>query len=361
MKGPLSFLTIKIARMGYSPRQRIRFYRKLATLMKNGKQLQVSVENLRKRAARKGATEVEAVALGDIFKEMRTGLNFATAMRNYISVNERMILESGEKSGDLPNALELAAEILEASGQMKLKVIGAVAAPLFLLAMLLGVMVLLAKVVMPKLTAVLEPSQWDSAAQMLYRLTQIIDSYWMVVFLVIFLAIIAVTGLSLSRWSGRGRTWADRIPPWSLFRLLIGSGWIMSLASLIKSGETVLGSLQKMQRVSRKNKWLHDRLGRTIFYYNTGLNLGEALEATKTDFPDGEIVDDLVIYSDMEGFDEILYSIGKEWTQTGLEKIRQQAALLNTGAIMLIGLVLGWFTYAVVSIQMSMGSHFTGM
>lgn len=361
MNKRLSSLVVKIARMGYSARQRIRFYRKLAVLMKNGKQLQVSVENLRKRAARKGETDVEAVALGEILRELRSGKNFAAAMGHYASVNERMILDSGERSGDLPSALELAAEILEASGQMKSKVLGALVSPALLFLMLIGVLVLLARIVMPKLTAVLEPSEWDAAARKLYEFTQLVNTPWMFAGLLVLIAIFAGIVLSLSRWSGRGRAKADMIPPWSMFRLLVGSGWVMSLASLIKSGETVLNALHKMQRISRNNKWLYDRLNKTIFFYNTGLNLGEALEATKTGFPDREIVDDLVIYADMEGFDEILYSIGKEWADTGLEKIKQQAAILNTGAILMVGVILGWFTYAVVSIQMSMGSHFSGM
>jgi type II secretory pathway component PulF len=109
------------------------------------------------------------------------------------------------------------------------------------------------------------------------------------------------------------------------------------------------------------NRWLHDRLSKTIFYFSSGYNLGQALEATGTDFPDRELVDDLVIYSELSGFDRILYGLGREWVDNGMERIKQQSSVLNTAAIVFIGAVLGWFTYAVVSIQMSMGSHFSGM
>ena len=354
-------LTIKIARLGYSASHRIRFYRKVATLMRNGKQLITSIENLQKRAARRGKTDVEAVALNEILQGLRQGKSFADAIQHYASVNERMVLEAGENSGDLPNALDLSAEILDASSQMKSKVLGAIISPLFLISMLIGILFLLARVVIPKLTAVLCPEQWEAPARLLYKVTQVVNSHWMLLVLFLLIAALVGIGLSLSRWSGKGRAAFDRIPPWSMFRLLIGSGWLMSLASLIKSGETVLNSLQKMQRVSKKNKWLYDRLGRAVFFYSSGLNLGEALEATKQCFPDRDIVDDLVVYADMEGFDDILHSLGREWAEKGLEKIKQQAGILNTAAITLVGLLLGWFTYAVVSIQMSMGTHFTGM
>ena len=365
LTSPRSPLLLWVARKSYSAQHRIRLYRKLAKLMRNGKQLLASMENLHYRAARKSQTDIEAIVLGDILHEMRGGKGFAIAMGDYASTNECMILDSGGRGGTLPDAMDLSATMLDAQKQMKSQVLSAIVQPLFLLAMLLVVVLAMSKVVIPKLTVVLEPSEWDPVAYGLYQLTQVVNSPWFL--LVLFLLVSALVGvaLSLPLWSGRGRATFDKIPPWSMFRLLIGSGWVLSLASLIRSGETILNSMKNMRDVATrgrfKNLWLRDRLNKTIFHYTSGYNVGEALEATGTGFPDQEIVDDLVTFADLDGFDDILYNIGQEWISTGLQRIKQQTSVLNTASMVFIGIVLAWFTYAVVSIQMSLGSYFSGM
>lgn len=365
LSSPRSPFLLWIARRAYTASYRTRLYRKLSRLMKNGIQLQSALENLHKRAAKKSRTDIEAVALNDILREYRTGKGFALAMRQYASTNERMILDAGERGGDPPNAMELAADILDAQKQMRGQVIGAVAQPTFLLIMLLVIVLAVSRFVIPKLAAVLAPSKWNSVAYSLYQLTQIVNSPWFL--LVLFLALCGLVGvgLSLPLWVGRGRAKFDHIPPWSMFRLLVGSGWILSLASLVRSGETILNSMRNMRSVAARgrigNRWLRDRLSRAIFYITSGNNLGEALEATGTGFPDREIVEDLATFAELEGFEDVLYTIGRDWVTIGLQRIKQQAAVLNTAAMLLIGCVLAWFTFAVVSIQMSLGSHFTGM
>ena len=365
LSSPRSPLLLRIARMAFTASHRIRLYRKLSKLMKNGVQLQASLENLLKRASKKSQTDMEAVALNDILREYRTGKGIASAMRQYVSTNERMVLDAGERGGDPPNAMELAADILESQQQMRSQVISAVAQPIFLLVMLFVVIMAVSKFVMPKLTAVLDPTEWSSVAYGLYQLTQVVNSPWFLVVLFCVLCGLVTVALSLPLWVGRGRAKFDKVPPWSMFRLLVGSGWILSLASLVRSGETILNSMRNMRDVAGRgrigNPWLRDRLNKAIFYITSGNNLGQALEATGTGFPDQEIVDDLATFAELEGFEDVLYNIGKDWVTTGLERIKQQAKVLNAMAMLLIGCVLAWFTFAVVSIQMSLGSHFTGM
>ena len=365
ISSPRSPLLLGIARRAFTASHRTRLYRKLAKLMKNGVQLQGALENLQRRIAKKSETDIQAVALGDILREYQAGRGFSAAITQYASTNERMVLDAGEKSGDLPSAMELAADILDAQKQMRGQVISAVAQPIFLMIMLLVVILAVSKFVIPKLTAVLDPSEWSSIAYGLYQFTEVVNSPWfLVVLFLIFCGIVAVV-FSLPLWKGRGRAAFDKIPPWSMFRLLVGSGWILSLASLVQSGETILNSLQSMRNLATRgrvgNPWLRDRLNKAIFYITSGYNLGEALEATKTGFPDQEIVEDLATFAELEGFEDILYNLGNEWVTTGLERIKQQATVLNTAAMLLIACVLGWFTFAVVSIQMSLGSHFSGI
>lgn len=349
-----------IAKNFFNKDMRIRFYRKIAALTRNGKRLQASLENLQKRAERKAKTDIEAIVLRRINTRIKNGDSFAKSLEGLCPIDELMVIQAGEEAGTLPDSLTLVVELIQASKKMKSSVISALAQPLFLFLLLIGAIFFIGYYVVPKLEMILPSSKWVGAAKSLAALSVFVQSsyFLMSFFLILFLNILFV--LSLPRWTGRLRTYADRIPPWSFYRLMLGSGWLLSLAALIKSGTSLYDALKEMHLFTKKNKnrWLYERLKKTLFYLNNGHNFGDALDKTKTSFPDQEVIDDLMTYSDLPNFEDILYTLGKEWVEEGLISIEKQSSVLKQFCIVLIGGAIGWFAYAVMTIQQLMSQSF---
>ena len=350
----------RLAKAGYNGDRRVRLYRKLSVLVKNGKRLQAAVDDIQARAAKKSSTDVEAIALADISEQMRRGQPFGVAIREYVPLGEAMVIQSGEKGGTLPQTLNLAAELILASKKMRGAAMEAVAYPLLIMSIAISVLAGFSIKLIPAFSSSMDPNSWTGSARGLYLLSEFVTSPWALMALAVVVGAILTIILSLKRWAVGFRSTLDRVPPWSFYRLVVGGGWLMSLAALLNSGTTLIDAMQSMRQAARDpktgNPWLLERLSRTVYHINQGLNLGRALEATKTHFPDQEIVEDLVFYSDMPEFDRVLLQIGQDWVSDGVAKVQIQARILKTLAIMFASVLVGFLFVGFFEMQAQLSS-----
>ncbi|MDR5671210.1 type II secretion system F family protein, partial [Burkholderia cenocepacia] len=93
---------------------------------------------------------------------------------------------------------------------------------------------------------------------------------------------------------GNVRAWLDRYPPYSIYRLITGCGFLVALSSLQAAGFTVERSLARL--AADATPWLRQRIDDMLFGVKSGLNVGEAMKNAGYRFPSEEIVDDLCVY-----------------------------------------------------------------
>lgn len=347
----------KVSRLFFGVDVRIKFYRKLASLLRNGVRLQTAVENARARLMKSGKSAMLVSILTEIVLSLKAGKSLAVALQPYVPPNEIMLIKSGEKSGDLPDTLMLAAEMIGATRTMKTAVRKAVTQPLVVTVMVFVAIWVVGVVVVPQLARSFDPEQWRGVARSLYTVSQFIQTPAAMVVPVVMIAMLAAVVWSLPRWTGRFRVYADRLPPYSFYRLLNGGGWMLSLSALIQSGVIMREALQMMRETS--SPWMDERLRMTSYLLRSGKSLGVALSETGLEFPDRDLIDDLVVYSEFPDFDAVLYKIAKEWMSEGLEAVQVQASALNQITMIILGIVVAWFSYGTVEIQTQIGSHFS--
>ena len=361
--GPESAFIKAVAKYGFRQdiEKRIKIYLKLAAMIKYGKQLQASVISLRDRMVKKSKTEVVAVVLQDVVSRLEKGMKLADALDGYIPIGEQMLIRAGEQSGQLPAALELAVEQTLAAKDIKSQAISSLMQPIFLFSLLMAGLFIISRVVIPKLTAIFPVDKWQGPAKILYLATEFINSFWFILFIGILVFCGIAIVFSFPKWTGKLRSKVDILPPWSFFRIVVGSGWLMSLAALIRSGVTLVEAIKQMRDTAGNNYWLKKRLNQTLFHLNNGMTLGEALDTSGTGFPDTEIIEDLITYASLPGFDDVLYKLGRDWMEGSRKMILRQGAQLKVAVIVLFGVVVGGVAFGVISLQMQLGSYFTSM
>lgn len=359
--GFIKFIATKL----FDKNSRIRLYEKIAALVGNGKQLQSSVENLLHRAEKKSKSDVTAVILRDVVFQLKQGRSLGQALDKYIPMGERILIIAGEKSGTLPDTLLLCANTIKASKKMTERAIFSILQPFFLLFALATSLFLISKLVIPKLELVYPTSKWEGSAKALALLSEFVNSPWFVGLIILFFVICIVIAVTLPHWTGKVRVFFDKLPPWSFYRILQGSAWLLSLSALIKSGTTLHESIHQMRKIANDpkvgNKWFHERMDLVLLGINNGMNIGLSLEATGTGFPDNEIIDDLIVYGDLHNFDQTLYKIGQESIQTGLEKIDSQAAILKIVVKILFGISVAIFATGIISVEMQIVEYFNAV
>ena len=159
-------------------------------------------------------------------------------------------------------------------------------------------------------------------------------------------------------WTGRARAFFDHLPPWSLYTIFSGISWLLALSALVKSGTPVSTSLRALRRDS--NRYLQERIDKTLVFVNNGDNLGQALAKTGLDFPDREIIGDLKIYSELDNFEEALDKLANDWLEESVYMIEEKAGVLNMAALLSIGGVIAWAVMGTFEMQDQITSSMGG-
>ena len=121
----------------------------------------------------------------------------------------------------------------------------------------------------------------------------------------------------------------------SLYRIFTGVCWLLALAALVKAGTPVSSALRSLR--GDASPYLKERIDKSLVYISNGDNLGQALHKTNLEFPDPEVIGDLRIYSELDGFEEALDQMANEWLEDSIKGIADKASILNMIAILSVG------------------------
>ena len=337
-------------KLQFSSKARLAVYRKMIKFLNNGVPLSQALDIMWGFASEDGKkpNKAQAVVLDAWRKNIRNGMSFARAIDGWVPDKDRTVIDAGESAGRLDIAIENAVYIHEGGKKIKSAIIGGLAYPGFLVAIAIGFMAMFGTQVVPAFEMVLPRTEWTGTGASMATLSDFVNIY-LVPTLIAFGVLIFLIVISLSRWTGRARVFFDKLPPYSIYRLSSGAGFLLAVASMVKAGIPIPETLRILQRSAKP--WYKERITVTLGYVNNGQNLGEALYRSKFDFPDKETVNDLRAYASLDGFDETLEKLGMEWMEESVDKIKAQASVLKNLSFILLGGVFMWIASGIFALQ----------
>lgn len=347
------------AKTQFNDNVRIRLYRKLSTLLTNGVPILEALNSLYKKASLDGKKKSDPVAviINEWIRATRNGDRLSKAMESWVPEGERMLISAGESSGSIEASLISVCKGIKSKQQVKSSIIGAVAYPILLSFVTVGILWVFGTKVIPQLARVSKPETWQGTAKGLYVMSNVVQD-WTIPILLAIVVIAILIALSMPKLTGKLRVYLDKIPPWSIYRMWIGGDFITSLASLQKAGTPLEKSLLELR--TNSSDYLRERLDSAIRGLRSGLNLGESLAKSGHGFPDPEVVDDISTYASLSGFDAALEQVSDDWLESGIESIQSQAKLMNGISIMFMGVVIAWIASGLFAIQQQIASSVKG-
>ena len=338
------------AKMQFGAKQRLRTYRKISTMTRYGLPLNRVLDMLWEQASKGGQKPDEPMAvIMDSWRiAIRNGRPLSVAAGSWVPFNERMMIEAGEESQNLSIALNNLIAVNKAGSDMRSAVISGLAYPVVLILAVCAVLWLFGTRVIPTFEIILPSDQWVGTAASLAGMSEWVQ-VWMLPVIGIILGIVALISYSMPRLTGPVRKYLDKIPPWSLYRIVSGAGFMLSMGALVSAGVQTARALEKLKR--NASPWLKERLEATLKHVYSGANMGRALQRAGYGYPDEEIIDDLIAYSDLPAFSEMLDTLGKEWVEDSVELIKTQARILNTIALLLMAGTVAWIFSGMFAIQ----------
>jgi type II secretory pathway component PulF len=338
-----------LARLAFGSTVRQRTWKKLAAQARHGMSLDQSLRQMQLRAATRRsptalvyARVLEYLGLGH--KPGREPDRFCHTGRGHADFQRTAL-------GRLPEGLELAAGLLAARQKIVGSVVSALAYPIFLFGVCMLLLGVVSIMVMPKFAMLSDPAKWHGAAAAFYKMTSFVASFAGAVTLLALLALIATALLTLPVWTGRLRLYVESVPPWSIYRLTVGSVWLYTLSTLMRSGIQLSHILENMINSETVSPYLRERILAISIENGTGKNLGESMYDCGMNFPDLELIDDLRVYAVLPSFHRRMHELATEWMHDGVELVKRQSRLMNLMGIVLISVLVSVLAMAIGSLQ----------
>lgn len=331
---------------------RLAFYYKLKALLRNRFSLMDALERMYQIYSKDGRkpTETMAIAVTCWMQQIRNGDTFSVALRGWAPSTELLMLSVGDVS-NLEEALDNTIKVVEGIKRMKEPVFAAVSYPLFLMLMVIFLIYGVGAFMVPPMVSAVPDLKWEGTAKSLVDLSNFVQENPYPLFLTL-PTIVFLVCLTFPRWKAESRAIADKFPPWSIYRIFIGVGWLLSLSALVRAGTPVSKALRSLR--ADANAYLLYRIDKALTYVNNGDNLGDALYKTRLAFPDEEVVGDLRIYAELDNFSEALTRLSEDWLEDSVKDVQKKAAALNGVAILMIAVIVAWAVMGTFDMQEQM-------
>ena len=343
------YLAEFMARLAFSSTVRQRTWKKLAAQAKHGMSLDQSLRQMQLRATNRRSPT--ALVYGRVLEYLGLGHNLGVSLADFVTPEEVMLISSGQRSGRFPEGLELAAGLLAARQKIVGAVVSALAYPVFLFGVCILLLGVVSVMVMPKFAMLSDPTKWHGAAASFYKMTSFVASFAGAVTLLVLLGLIATALLTLPIWTGRFRLYVENLPPWSIYRLTVGSVWLYTLSTLMRSGAQLSHIMESMINSEAVSPYLRERILAISIENGHGKNLGDSMYDCGMNFPDQELIDDLRVYAVLPGFHRQMHELATEWMHDGVELVKQQSRIMNLMGIVLITVLICILALAIGSLQ----------
>jgi len=325
----------KFLAMQFGGGVRLSLYRRLISLLAYGVPLMKVMEQmLHAYAKRKLDKQVGARVLGIIYQEMRQatgGVVFADALRNWAPDAEVMLINAGERSGDIERGLQEAVFVNESLSRIKSAVIGAVSYPMVLFFILMGLYMLFALMILPKIESLMPVDQWPPLSQHMHTVLTIIRVYGLYILVVVAGALAAVL-FSMPYFTGPVRNVLDRYYPYSIYRVIAGSGFLVGLSAMLEAGVKMRDALEQLR--GNANPYVTWHINKILQSLSRGESSGSALD---TGMFNDETSISLEIFGDSGAFEESMKLLGREAVENTVSWIKAVGQVLTTSGVVAIG------------------------
>ena len=318
---------------------RLKLYRKIRAFLRNGVSLHDTFKRLHMMYSHK-KSDPRAAALDDWMTQAMRGVSWGVAIRKWAPASEAMLIDSGERSGQIIETLSRVIEMTEAMRALRKTLWSNLAYPVVVFLVLIFMVIIFGFKIVPQMAEIIPPDQWPSVSKTLYAASTFLTDYIIHISVAIF-GIGYSISYSLPRWSGRWRAHADCIPPWSVYRAIQSAAFLVALSSLMRAGSPLQESIEKLRRGN--TPYVSVRLAKMLAMLKSGVPNGRALN---TGLLSNETALDMEAYGEVADFQKAMEEIGTEVIEETGDRIKSSTSVLGTCLLVMTGVFVGWVMYS---------------
>ena len=347
------FINNFIMKMSFKQNKRLQLYRILnKTTDEKRRGLKVlNVLGSLKKQEKKHSAMYKIYSLW--IKQLNNGFRFSEVIKDYVPAAEAMLISANEKAGKISDGFKMALDLANQKKQFTNIVIQALTMPAILFTMGIIVLSYFCSSIIPSLSNTVPLDKMSNLSLFVLH-TSSSFGVWMPMFLISCGAIVMFTIWALPNYKAGFRIKLDNLPPFSIYRIVVGISFLHTLSALVKARLKQTDALIEMKRFAPP--YLNYRIDKYLQQINRGTPLGGALISTKLNFPDKEIIKELSMYAESGNIDEAMNEVIASLSEDGIELITKQAAILKSISIAWIVGLIGFLSLSLFTFMIDLQS-----
>lgn len=348
-KGVGSGLTIWWRRRAFGAQKREQVWRLVGDLVAADIALNVALRTAATASQESGQSSVAAILL-----DMEAGIarmDVHARVSQYATGPEALLFYSIGKT-DAKGIFRAASRLAKQQYKIRSAITSALAMPAILSVLLMVIFYVMGTQLFPAIDSIGTTSDGPWYVQLISAFAQ-----WFaknVIWVLIPLGLIgAFIAFALPNWSGKGRNAADKIPPFSLYKLAQGTGFIFTVIELARMGQTLQPSLLN-ELAKGTSPYLHSRIT-AIAKLLGSKKWGEAMQQTGNQFPARDLITVSAALDGTDNWVERFAEFLDRWLEQLDERIKAQVKVLNGVMLFLITAILGAVASSMMSILSTIG------
>lgn len=327
-------------KMRFNLEQRKMFYEIMASYLESGVNFTDAIDSMQKRAIKD--KDYKAYIYKDILKKVGSGLTPSKALGDWVPANEKMLIEAGEKAGEMAKGFTETVFMSDSISKIKKVVISNMITPVIMLLILFGMMIGYRLGMVPVFLEFIPLEQWTTNASIVYQITDFFYEYWYI-FIGLFLGGSILVFSTIDSFTGPLRKILDKVPPYNIYKKFVESSFLITFASLLKAKYPIMLALKSMNQDA--TRYLSYYLVKMMDKIGIGVtNEGEALNVGLLNKTLAGILEDT---SGLSNFDKAVYNMGARNIEKSIVEVTAIMKVVNTVLMTLVLLITLYMFFSV--------------
>lgn len=320
-------------KLTFSSDDRVDIYDNIRQYLLDGIGIEATFDKMIVSYTRRGRQPNNPIGLilQECSENLARGFTLSESLSEWIPEQELSVIEACDVAGRAEEGFLNAIRIAEGADKIRKSIKATVMVSSYLMTLMLGIISLMCVLLVPILQQSVPLAQWSPAQKIIYYLYIFISEYSLVAISIIAVLILIIVK-TLPRWTGDYRFYFDKIPPYSLYKKLYGSTFIINVDAMLSSGISIEDALNKISD-SSNSAWLQEKIQATLNAIKSGEgNLGTALDITGYEFPSVEAIIKMQSLFETRNKEGSLKRFGDKWldkTIEGVEKTGDKIKLIS--------------------------------
>ncbi|MFI4956240.1 MAG: type II secretion system F family protein [Gammaproteobacteria bacterium] len=328
--------------------RRVNLYRNLEMITGSGVSLNETIRLLASKFRKHMPHSFMPLIMDEWLKAMAQGKPFVQALAPWAPGWEMLLLRAGG-TAQMTHMFKYVAELSNNIVRLKSGLVSAIRYPMFALLMLFALMYVFSYYVIPSLSTFLSPDKWPPVTKSLFEFTRAFTEniVWVILSVAGLVALI-IRSMSQLR-AGPARRILNKIPPWSIYKQFHGSIFLLSLASLLRSGVSISQALDMIR--SGSSPYVASLLIVMQAKLQAGRPAGEAIQS---ELFDTETQINLEVYADADKLEDGIQVLAQEQLEAQILKLALAAKMMGNAILLLVVGFIAWNYMGLIALQSSM-------